>query len=90
MAKKLKINGLIDDPNYKKLKCSCSKTDIEKMHPLKKCLSCYCNIALKSMPREQFDIIVTDKKGKKSTQTITEITIDRSDDGLQMIRGWSF
>ena len=87
---KFQINGLIDNPNYEKLKCTCDKSDIEKTHPLKKCLSCYCNIALKSMPRKPFDVIITDKKGKKETKTITEITIDRSDDGLQMVRGWKF
>ena len=84
------INGLIDNPNYEKLKCSCDKKDIEKMHPIKKCLSCYCKIAIESMPRKSFDIILTDKKGKKETKTINEITIDRSDDGLQMVRGWIF
>jgi len=87
---KFKINGLIDNPNYEKLKCKCDKTDIEKSHPLKKCLSCYCNFALNSMPRKPFDVIITDKKGKKETKTISEITIDRSEDGLQMVRGWKW
>jgi len=87
---KFKINGLIDNPNYEKLKCTCDKTDITKMHPLKKCLSCYCKIAINSMPRKSFDVIITDKKGKTETKIISEITIDRSEDGLQMVRGWKF
>tara|TARA_R110000751_G_scaffold49534_3_gene110234 strand:- start:282 stop:578 length:297 start_codon:yes stop_codon:yes gene_type:complete len=87
---KLKINGLMDNPNYEKLKCKCDTTDIEKMHPLKNCLSCYCNIALNSMPRKPFQVIVIDRKGKKEARTINEITIDRTDDGLQMVRGWYY
>ena len=85
-----KINGLIDNPNYEKLKCTCDKTDITKMHPLKKCLSCYCIIAINSMPRKPFTVIETDYKGKRESKIISEITIDRSEDGLQMVRGWKF
>tara|TARA_R110000751_G_scaffold108715_1_gene205411 strand:- start:519 stop:794 length:276 start_codon:yes stop_codon:yes gene_type:complete len=89
---KLKINGLIDEPNYEKLKCTCSKVqdDILNKHPLKKCLSCYCKIAIDSMPRKTFEIILKDKKGNTETKTISEITIDRSEEGLQMVRGWKF
>ena len=83
-----KINGLIDKPLYEKLKCSCDKTDMEKMHPIKKCLSCYSKITLNSMPRKSFDIIEKDKKGKKHTRTINEITIDRQE--LDIVRGWFF
>ena len=89
---KLKINGLIDNPNWKKLKCTCSKVkdDILNQHPIKKCITCYCQIAEDSMPRKSFDIILTDEKGKKKTKTIIQITIDRTDDGLQSIRGWKY
>ena len=87
---KFQINGLINNPNYESLSCTCIKDDIMKSHPLKKCLSCYCKIAIDSMPRKPFDVIITDKKGKQQTKTITEITIDRTNDGFQMIRGWSF
>ena len=48
------------------------------------------------MPRETFTVKVSilDKEGKSTdkteTKTITEITIDRTDDGYDSIRGWSF
>jgi|TARA_R110000751_G_scaffold169391_1_gene275775 hypothetical protein len=95
---KFKINGLIENPNYEKLKCTCSKVqdDILNKHPLKKCLSCYCNIALNSMPRESFkvNVPILDRHGKPTNKTeikiINEITIDRTEDGLQMVRGWTF
>ena len=85
---KFKINGILKEPLYEKLKCSCDKTDITKMHPLKKCLSCYSKITLNSMPRKSFDIIEKDKNGKKYTRTINEITLDRQE--LDIVRGWSF
>ena len=48
------------------------------------------------MPRKPFDveIPITDKNGrltgKTEKKTIKEITIDRTDDGYNSIRGWSF
>jgi len=90
---KLKINGLLEDSKitWKKLKCKCDKSDIEKCFPIfRECIHCYAQDCENSMPRKVFDVIVTDKKGKQQTKTITEITIDRTNDGFQMIRGWSF
>ena len=97
---KLKINGLMEDSKiaWKKCKCSCStiKDDVENQFPISKCIHCYCQRCEDSMPRETFTVKVSilDKEGKSTdkteTKTITEITIDRTDDGYDSIRGWSF
>ena len=44
---KLKINGIMKDENilWKKLKCKCDKTDIEKSFPLIECKHCKCHSA---------------------------------------------
>jgi len=89
----LKINGLLEDNKiaWKKIPCKCDKSDIEKCFPIfKDCIHCYAKNCEDSMPRQPFDIVVIDKKGKKETKTISEITIDRTNDGYQSIRGWYF
>tara|TARA_R110002110_G_C13311718_1_gene705346 strand:+ start:460 stop:747 length:288 start_codon:yes stop_codon:yes gene_type:complete len=85
---KFKINGLIDKPKYQSLVCTCSKDDVLHQHPNEMCYSCYCNIAWDSVPKESFNVIVKNKKGK-STKTITEITLHR-DSSLDRINGWSW
>tara|TARA_R110002051_G_scaffold306868_1_gene377665 strand:+ start:47 stop:337 length:291 start_codon:yes stop_codon:yes gene_type:complete len=95
---KLKINGLMNDSDilWKKLKCKCDKSDIEKCFPISKCTHCYCQRCEDSMPRETFTVKVPikDKQGrptnKTETKIIKEITIDRTNDGYDSIRGWSF
>tara|TARA_R110002051_G_scaffold136356_1_gene209015 strand:+ start:392 stop:688 length:297 start_codon:yes stop_codon:yes gene_type:complete len=86
-----KINGLIDDEKilWKKIPCCCNKSDILKSFPISECIHCYCQRSIDSMPRKPFEIILTDKKGKKETKTITEITIDRGDK-YQEVRGWAW
>tara|TARA_R110000824_G_scaffold397570_1_gene600584 strand:+ start:864 stop:1151 length:288 start_codon:yes stop_codon:yes gene_type:complete len=94
---KLKINGLIDNPKWQSIPCSCDMSNPEKCHPIsRECKHCCCKQAEDSLPRECFDIIrpVIDKNGKDTGKTekirINEITIDRTDDGYQSIRGWTF
>ena len=87
---KLKINGLSNSPKWKKIQCYCDKNNLEKSHPIKKCIHCQCERAQKSMPTEIFEIITIDANGKESVRKIKEITIDRTDDGTDMIRGWYY
>jgi len=95
---KLKINNTMkdEDINWKKVPCKCDKSDIEKCFPIGECKHCECQAKQDSMPREQFEIKYQelDKNkeptGKLLTKTIKEITIDRSTDGYDSIRGWSF
>ena len=94
---KLKINGLMNDKDilWKKLKCKCDKTDIEKSFPLVNCKHCKCQAQEDSMPRNNFKVnqSVTDKTGKPTgkiiVKEITEITIDR-EPVYNSIRGWKF
>jgi len=96
---KLKINGLMNDKDiaWKKIPCKCDKSDIEKCFPIfKDCIHCYAKNCEDSMPKETFTmkIPISDKDGKSTnkteTKTISEITIDRTNDGYQSIRGWYF
>ena len=93
---KLKINGLMKDKDilWKKLKCKCDKTDIEKTFPLGNCKHCKCKAQEESMPRESFKINqpeIKDHKptGKTITKEIKEITIHR-EEVYDSILGWSF
>jgi hypothetical protein len=88
MSKKLKINGIMRDEDilWKKLKCKCDKSDIEKSHPIFECKYCKCQAQEDSMPREEFLIQYPNQKDKK---LIKEITIDR-EPIYNSIRGWSF
>ena len=93
---KLKINGLIQTPKWKQIKCKCDKTNIELSFPLIKCSHCKCEAQENSMPRNSFKINETqiDKNGKDTGKLIIrevkEITIKRSNDGYESILGWSF
>jgi hypothetical protein len=96
---KLKINGIMNDKDiaWKKLKCTCDKSNMEKCHPISRdCKHCCCKQAEDSMPRESFNVNhpVLDKNGKPTDKLITkevkEITIKRSQDGYDSIIGWSF
>ena len=69
---KLKINGLIDKPLWKNIKCCCVKGNIEKSYPLSDCVSCKCQAQEDSMPRESFKFTID-----KGEITIREITIVR-------------
>jgi len=82
---KLKINGLIKEPKWTKIKCSCKKGNIEKCYPIYKCIHCSCKFNEDSMPRESF---IIKEEGKK--REIKEITIKRSTDGYESIIAWSF
>ena len=95
---KLKINGLMNDNDiaWKKLKCICDKTDMEKCHPISRaCKHCCCKEAEDSMPRTSFKINEPEMRngkptGKKIIKEVKEITIKRSSDGYDSILGWSF
>tara|TARA_R110000751_G_C13628253_1_gene465511 strand:- start:339 stop:575 length:237 start_codon:yes stop_codon:yes gene_type:complete len=76
----LKINGLIKEPRWKKIKCIC-KSKIEEKYPFIKCNHCKAEEAQNSMPTKPFK----NRKGK----TITEITLD-IDSKDQSVRGWVF
>ena len=83
---KLKINNLKDDSKilWKKMSCTCNKSNVMESHPVKECLHCKYTICEESMPRQSF--IIKDKKGKDIE--ITQITIVRgSHDDIQ---GWQF
>tara|TARA_R110000751_G_C13615479_1_gene463889 strand:+ start:172 stop:459 length:288 start_codon:yes stop_codon:yes gene_type:complete len=94
---KLKINGLMNDKDilWKKLKCKCDKSDIEKSFPLIECKHCKCQAQENSMPRDSFKVnqneINKDGKetGKVIVKEIKEITIDR-EPIYNSIRGWKF
>tara|TARA_R110000824_G_scaffold297355_1_gene485544 strand:+ start:271 stop:540 length:270 start_codon:yes stop_codon:yes gene_type:complete len=86
-----------DKITWKKIPCSCDKTNLEKSHPISRnCKHCCCKQAEDSMPRETFKVNqpVTDKNGKPTGKTIKkevkEITIKRSEDGYESIIGWSY
>jgi len=96
---KLIINGIMNDEDiaWKKLKCICDKTNIEKCHPISRnCKHCCCKQAEDSMPRESFKVNQNeiDKDGNRTDKIIVkevkEITISRSSDGYNSILGWSF
>ena len=55
---KFKINGIMNDKDilWKKLKCKCDKSDIEKTFPLTECIHCKCEAQENSMPRKSFKI----------------------------------
>tara|TARA_R110000824_G_scaffold253192_1_gene442075 strand:- start:570 stop:857 length:288 start_codon:yes stop_codon:yes gene_type:complete len=95
----MKINGLMDDNKiaWKKIPCCCDKSNPEKCHPISRhCKHCNCQEAENSMPRVDFEITdyETDENGRRTGEEtkrmITEITIDRSTDGYDSIRGWTF
>ncbi len=94
---KLIINGIMNDKDilWKKLKCKCDKSDIEKTFPLGDCKHCKCQAQEDSMPRESFNVNlpILDKDGKETgkiiSKEITEITIDR-EPVYNSIRGWKF
>lgn len=95
MAKKLKINGLIDSPTWKKIPCSCGTEVIDKYPINRNCNHCRCKEAEFSMPRECFKkkCYTLDKHGKISKtelKLIEEIKIVRSTDGFESIVGWEF
>ena len=79
---KFKINGLKNDELilWKKIKCKCDKSNIEKMFPIFNCLSCKFQTQENSMPRKSFTHL-----GK----TITEIKIVRGNRYDDII-GWTF
>lgn len=84
---KLKINGLIDKPLWKNMKCVCSKTkdDIENKFPIIDCKTCKFQAQENSMPKESF--ISQDSKGKDvEIKTITIVRGNRYED----IIGWTF
>tara|TARA_R110000803_G_C11834221_1_gene303714 strand:- start:322 stop:606 length:285 start_codon:yes stop_codon:yes gene_type:complete len=93
---KLKINGLIDNPKWKQIACSCDMSNPEKCHPISRsCKHCCCKQAEDSMPEESFKINQIEMKNGKPTDKIIvkevkEITIKRSEDGYESIIGWSF
>lgn len=94
---KFKINGIMNDKDilWKKLKCKCDKSDIEKTFPLTECIHCKCEAQENSMPRKSFKIneIVLDKNNKPTNKVIQkeikEITICRGDKYNEII-GWTF
>jgi hypothetical protein len=93
---KLKINGLMNDNDilWKKLKCKCDKTDIEKTFPLGDCKHCKCQAQEDSMPRESFKVNEAEIKdgkptGKTIKREIKEITIHR-EPIFNSILGWKF
>jgi len=69
----MKVNGLVDNPKWKLLVCTCQgKLDL--------CLHCKYTKALESVPKENFKVNddVLDKNGKvtkKQTRIVKEITI---------------
>jgi len=90
--KKLKINGLMDDDKiaWKKIPCCCGSEIMDK-YPIKECHHCRCEKAEKSMPGEEFQTTNIDPETKQVIKwTVKEITIDRSDDGFDSIRGWVY
>ena len=94
---KIKINGLMKDKDilWKKLKCKCDKSDIEKTFPLGDCKHCKCQAQEDSMPRESFKVNETEydkhnkPTGKVIVREIKEIKIDR-EPIYNSIRGWFF
>tara|TARA_R110002126_G_scaffold218072_1_gene363821 strand:+ start:200 stop:490 length:291 start_codon:yes stop_codon:yes gene_type:complete len=94
---KLIINGIMNDEDilWKKLKCKCDKSDIEKTFPLGNCKHCQCQSQEDSMPRDSFKVNQNeiDKDGKDTGKVIVkeikEITIDR-EPIYNSIRGWLF
>jgi len=92
LVKKLKINGLMEDSKiaWKKIPCCCG-TEVMDKFPLKECHHCRCQRAEDSMPRNEFETInINPKTNKEIKWTVKEITIDRTDDGFDSIRGWQY
>ena len=82
--KKLKINGLVDQPRWYSIKCVCGSEVMDK-HPIKECLNCKFTDQENSMPKEPFNGLDEDGKPK----VVTEITIFRGDK-FQEVIGWSW
>ena len=80
----LKINNIIDDPKWKKIKCKCKHGDIENSYPLIDCTHCNCNEQTKSIPSQTFT--VKDKDGNDVTITEISLVNGKFDDVI----GWNF
>tara|TARA_R110002051_G_scaffold90961_1_gene159992 strand:+ start:132 stop:440 length:309 start_codon:yes stop_codon:yes gene_type:complete len=92
----LKVNGKNNNPRWKKLKCSCSKTegDVLHQHPIKNCQYCYCEIADSSIPTKPWIVNepIIDKKGNvtgSKQREVTEITL-KNCTTFENVIGWSF
>ncbi len=94
---KLKINGLIDNPRWKKIACLCSQNPnlVQEIYPIKNCLHCKFQECEDSIPKKCWDMneAQRDKDGQLTgafkIRRITEITLvrgQRYDD----ILGWTF
>lgn len=94
---KLKINGLIDNPKWKKIPCICSQNPnlIQEIYPIKDCLNCKFQQCEDSIPKKCWDMneALRNKDGKLTgefvTRRITEITIVRGSK-YDDILGWTF
>jgi len=86
----MKINNSLDVARWEKTICSCNHDDVEKCYPIHNCIHCKCKNQWKSVPKEDFEINVTDKEnniiGKKIIQEITLIRGDK----LEEVIAWSF
>jgi len=82
--KELEVEGIINEPRWKKIPCSCSikKDDVTNQFPIKLCLHCKFDKQEKSM----LDVV---KKGqfKIGKETIKKIKIHRGEK-YQEIIGW--
>jgi len=85
----LKINNSLDVARWEKLKCSCNMEIEVECYPFVKCEHCRCKECWDSVPKEDFQVIDTDKDNKKTTRTVSEITLIRGHD-LQDVIGWQW
>jgi hypothetical protein len=90
----MKINGLINNPRWKEIKCKCDHSSIETEFPITTCLHCQFQECEDSLPQEDFKAlqIISDSKGNLTgtkTKTVKEITIVRGS-RYEDIMGWTF
>ena len=85
----MKINNSLDVAKWEKLQCKCNiKKEIES-YPFVKCQHCKCQQCWNSVPKQDFEIIDTDKDNNKTKRIVKEITLVRGAD-LDDVMGWIF
>lgn len=80
----LEVEGLIDEPRWYKIPCSCStkKDDVENQFPIKSCFHCKFTVQEKSLQD-----VISKGQFKMGKVTIKKIKIHRGD-RFQEVLGW--
>ena len=87
------IEGLMNDDEirWKKIPCCCNHDNVETEYPIAKCIHCQCQAQEDMLPRESFDITMSNEKEDGTietvTKTINKVKINRGEK-YHDIKGW--